>query len=281
MFTLILLTSSVAFGFIRTPPTIRRSRGFRVEKMIAGLSKNDFENMVNGGKRSLADLLGQAKSQQLRSVVASPTQNSDSRTDRRSNPTSISTPELDEKGSPFVRIVNIRRIPRGKPVRCRLLAKESERKFVADQLNVFGIAVLAANVTLSLLEDDQTGVQVSGDIFVQLEDPILALATDSTLTSNDVDDPPLDRSGDSDVPLRFDDFDDDLFAIRTSFASKLFFNPSAAILDKATRTSKHEKARERLLDFNHNDDFDDEIPPSGDIDIGDIVMQYLSMEICS
>jgi hypothetical protein len=243
--------------------------------MIAGLNKNDFESMMKGGKRSLADLLGSAKSQQLRSAVTSPTQNNNSPTDQGDAPTQ----ELNEKGSPFVRIVNIRRIPRGKPVRCRLLAKENERKFIADQLNVVGIAVLAANVTLSLIEGDQTGVHVSGDVFVQLEDPFVAFAADSTSTSIDGDDSSLDQTGDDDFPLRFDDLDDDLFAIRTSFVSKLFFDPSAAILEKASRTSKQGKARERLLDFNHVDDFDDEIPPSGDIDIGDIVLQYLSMEI--
>lgn len=275
VFTLILLSSSVAFGFVRMPPTTRHSRGVRLEKMIAGLNKNDFESMMKGGKRSLADLLGNAKSQQLRSAVASPTQNNNSPTDQGNN---APTQELNKKGSPFVRIVNIRRIPRGKPVRCRLLAKENERTFIADQLNVVGIAVLTANVTLSLLEGDQTGVQVSGDVFVQLEDPFVTLAADSTSTS-DGDDSSLDQTGDDDSPLRFDDLDDDLFAIRTSFVSKLFFDPSAAILEKASRTSKQGKARERLLDFNHVDDFDDEIPPSGDIDIGDIVLQYLSMEI--
>lgn len=67
----------------------------------------------------------------------------------------------------FSRIINIDQIPKLKPVLCRLLAKEEERKNLAERFDIPFLLYFAANVTL-LRKDDIT-ILVNGKFEMHLK----------------------------------------------------------------------------------------------------------------
>ena len=64
-----------------------------------------------------------------------------------------------------------------------------------------------------------------------------------------------------------------------SFASISLLMADSSPVSSSVARSKGEEGSDDLLSLAEEVDYDDEVPVSGDIDIGEIVTQYLSLEL--
>lgn len=131
----------------------------------------------------------------------------------------------------FSRIINVNQVPERRQVLCKLLAKDHERKGLAERFNIPEISYFSANVTLSRRES--VSIFVAG-----------ALEAHIGIQAGEF----------SDTQVLTGDFETILLN-NYNAGSDMQIN-----LDDAT-------------------DFDDEVGPNGDIDIGEIASQYFALEM--
>lgn len=132
--------------------------------------------------------------------------------------TTIAKPE-------FSRIVHLSKVPRIKPVSCRLIAKQTERIALSERFNLGELTYLAANVTLS--RRSPSGVLIEGNIVAHV--------------NYDCEDPDI---------------------LSESFETVLLNN--------------YDSGAEKVA-FEDAKDCDDEVAGDGNIDVGEIVGEYLSL----
>jgi hypothetical protein len=149
----------------------------------------------------------------------------------------------DQKGKKFRRIVNVSQIPKRRSVVCRLVATEEERQGIARMIDFPTIPYFAANVTLSMV--DTYTVKVKGIIEAKLGLNVPNKAKPSVLE--------VEKLNPTIVEVQ---------SIKCNFESLLLNNIG--------------QEQRKVLD--DEEDFDDEVPVTGDIDIGEIVVQYFDME---
>lgn len=256
-------------------------------QMIKGLNKFEFDAISSGRSKSIKDLLGDTLSSTSTSTTRTKF-NADILGDEKND-------VITANSRPFSRIVNVAQIPLYQTVLCKIKASDKERQYVADELNIVGIESLTANVSLSWVDKQRSAVNVVGNIRLKLSNPL------STLTSDEVDDnfPSSNEElledltkGFCDITYSVDDSlesiqypspllpqgDDDVFTLETPFESCLLHKHN-----KVSNKSKYKNrvstiAGEKVLTFDGLEDCDDEIPSSGDIDIGSLIVQYISLE---
>jgi len=125
----------------------------------------------------------------------------------------------------FSRIVHLSKVPRSKPVSCRLIAKETERRALSERFHLGELTYLAANVTLS--RQPPSSVLIQGNIIAHV--------------------------------------------------SYTYENPD--ILSEPFETvllNNYDSGAERVA-FEDAKDCDDEVAADGNIDVGEIVGEYLSL----
>lgn len=280
---------------------------FMKYNMIRGIKENDFNALTRGKSASLGRLIADSNTRgqrqkvkdgiQISNVAPSKSQKDietrqlekespDKRNVLRKSETGKNELDPSKRNSkPFTRMVNISKIPLHKTVVCRLQANDQERDFVAQELNLIGIESLVANVSLSWIDETRSGVLVKGRLQAELVDPLQFLAhkvENSNLVESLDSEIGLDFETDNDhtnrILVTLDDVQDDddyrtNLRIDSSFESMLRYHPSiSTILTTSTQ-------RGREYEANDSDLIDDDIPSSGDIDIGAIVAQYLCLEI--
>lgn len=128
----------------------------------------------------------------------------------------------------FSRIVNVAQIPSRKPIVCKLLANDEERRKLAARLDLIELSYFSANVTIS--RQDSNAILVEGSFIA--------------------------RSSNGGI------FPDEEYAS----------NFDTLILDNTNSIGE-------ALSLDDATDFDDEVAGNGDIDIGEIASQFLSLEI--
>jgi hypothetical protein len=111
-------------------------------------------------------------------------------------------------------------------VLCKIIAKEHERKGLAERFDIHQITYLAANVTITRTE-------------------VASLLVEGVFEAHIKDGEELDA-----------------FVVNSEF--------DTLILDGATANK---------ISFEENTDYDDEVGENGELDIGEITAQYLSMEL--
>lgn len=125
----------------------------------------------------------------------------------------------------FSRIVPAAQVTERRPVLCKILAKEPERKGLAERFDVFQIGYFAANITVT--RTDSASLLVEGKIEAHIKDGELL----------------------------------EPFIVKADF--------DTLVLDGSAGGVSFEEAT----------DYDEEIGPGGELDIGEIAAQYLSMEL--
>jgi hypothetical protein len=279
---------------------------FMKHNMIRGIKENDFNALTRGKSASLGRLIADSNTRGQRQKVKDGVQTSnvapsksqkdietrqlkkeipDKRNILRKSETGKEVLDPSKRNSkPFTRTVNISKIPLHKTVLCRLQANDQERDFVAQELNLIGIESLVANVSLSWIDETRSGVLVKGRLQAELVDPLQFLAhkvENSNLVEGLDSEIDFDVEKDDDhtnrILVTLDDVQDDEYRtnlrIDSSFESMLRYHPSISTIP-TTSTQ-----RGRVYEASDSDLFDDDIPSSGDIDIGAIVTQYLCLEI--
>lgn len=135
------------------------------------------------------------------------------------------SPSLAPVKAEFSRIVHLSKVPRSKPVSCRLIAKQTERIALSERFHLGELTYLAANVTLT--RQPPSAVLIQGNIIAHV--------------------------------------------------SYTYENPD--ILSEAFETvllNNYDSGAERVA-FEDAKDCDDEVAGDGNIDVGEIVGEYLSL----
>jgi hypothetical protein len=126
----------------------------------------------------------------------------------------------------FSRIINAAQIPQKRPVLCKLLANENERRKLAQRFDMSEITYFAVNMTVS--RRDPETILIDGELEAHVKAGELL---------------------DADV-------------IKSEFDTILLDNTNGAGISIEDAT-----------------DYDEEVGPNGEIDVGEIASQYLSLEI--
>lgn len=191
--------------------------------------------------------------------------------------------ETNQQRSEFSRIINAQKIPiRGGE--CRLLANEQERIAIGKRLQcIQGIKKLSANVSLTW--EDQQSIRVSGAFEIHL--PICLNINDKNLDISD-----LDEELESDVTQMLqnyenknDDDDDDDEELDESIVQTSEITPNETIIETISHSfdtlllyDPSDLSGNRFLDDRR---YEDQVPANGNIDVGAIVIDYLTLYIFS
>ena len=155
----------------------------------------------------------------------------------------------------FSRVINVAQINSHAPATCRLLASETERSGLAERFSIPKLLYFAANVTLT--RKDESTILVIGQY-------------EAHVKSTDV----------MDVEVLVNTFDSLLL---NSFDGG---NGGSSIGGVSqARGGKHGRGggsgsenNAKALSFAEATDYDDEVSPTGNIDIGEIAAQYFALE---
>jgi hypothetical protein len=170
----------------------------------------------------------------------------------------------------FHRIINIKEIPRQTSTHCKILANEEERKYLAKKFKVTGMNYFSANFTLGWKDDNS--LMLFGKVAGQLDDSLFDLSA-FNYTKEELNEVASFRVGDDQAENEQKDDDeedeeeaiDENETITVEFKSKLLSNINT----------------KEVIDFEKAQDFEDEIPPSGDIDLAEFAAQEFLLEYAS
>lgn len=142
----------------------------------------------------------------------------------------------------FSRILNVGQIPEKRPVLCKLLATEKERRGVAERFDIPDLLYFASNITLS--RSDSISILVEGTIEAHI------------------------KTGD-------DKGDVELF--EAAFDTLLLNNAEGGEFGGSKEGYKTGIDEPITLEYASN--YDDEVAANGEVDIGEISAQYLGLEM--
>lgn len=171
--------------------------------------------------------------------------------------------------SEFSRIVNVIQIPRRNGIKCRLLAKENEREKIDERFaTAFNLTYFAANITA--LWKDETSILVKGNFearFYYDIDPNDPLTTkDSFETLLLYRKAENEEENESNNTALSDDSEGD-----------------KEVVEEVDQRKKKKKRKKKAVEEPEEEfatvlsDYDDEIGADGDIDFGEIALQYFGL----